>query len=53
MGADTNIFLSLVKAMSQACDHVKGTSLASKVHKGRAIDSCHSRVMRNQQNLYS
>ena len=37
MGGDTNMFLSLVKAMSQACDHVKGTSLASKVHKGRAI----------------
>ena len=37
MGGDTNIVLSLVKAMSQACDHVKGTSLASRVHKGQAI----------------
>ena len=37
IGGDTSIFLSLVKAVSHAGDHVKGTSLASKVHKGRAI----------------
>ena len=37
IGGDTNIVLSLAKAVSQACDHEKGTSLASKVHKGRAI----------------
>ena len=37
IGGDTNIVLSLSKAASQACDHAKGTSLASKLHKGRAI----------------
>ena len=37
IGGDTNIVLSLSKAASQACDHAKGTSLARKLHKGRAI----------------
>ena len=37
IGGDTNIVLSLSKETSQACDHAKGTSLASKLHKGRAI----------------
>ena len=37
IGGDTNIVLSFAKVSSQACDHAKGISLASKVHKGRAI----------------
>ena len=33
IGGDTNMVFNLSKASSQPCDHAKGTSLASKLHK--------------------
>ena len=38
IGGDTNIVFSLSKVASHACNHSKVTSLARKLHKGRAME---------------